>query len=80
MIKNLQYRDIPCVPEKAGPEKYWQIWRYATKFFEQRSLVYIFNCHIVYLSLAKKKKQDWFLLSSFQDVTSKVNLHTEPFL
>ena len=48
---------VSCVPEKAGPEKYWQIWRYVTKRFKQSFLIYISNCHIVYLSLAKKNKQ-----------------------
>ena len=37
---------IPRVPEKAGPEKYRQIWRHVKKCF---------NCHIVCLSLAKNR-------------------------
>ena len=32
------------------------------KDFKQSSFIYIFNCHIVFLSSAKKKKkkQEWF--------------------
>ena len=47
------------------------------KQFKQNSLVYISYCHIFHQSLAKNKN-DFHV--SFQDMTSKVNLHAEPFL
>ena len=50
---------IPHVPEKAGLENYLQIWWYVIKLCKKSSLVYISNCLIVYLSLAKK--QEWFI-------------------
>ena len=31
--------EILCVPEKAGPQKYRQVWHYITKCFKQSSLI-----------------------------------------
>ena len=49
-----KFTDIPCVPEKAGLETYWQIWCCIIKRVELSSLVYISYCHIAYLSFGKK--------------------------
>ena len=51
IIKSL----ILSVTEKAGPEKYQQIWYYISMCFEQSSHAYKSNCHIIYLSLAKDR-------------------------
>ena len=41
------------VSEKAGPEKYQQIWDYVIKRFTQSFLIYISNCNICNLPLRK---------------------------
>ena len=41
------------------PENYWQIWCHITMCFKQSSLVYASNCHIIYVSITAKDRNEF---------------------
>ena len=61
-------------PPKKCPEKCWLIWCYLKMGFQQSSLAYVSNCHIIYLSLVISKRQEWFSSKFFSRYVLKCKL------
>ena len=66
-----------CISQKKQALKYYDEIYYIKMYYKQSSVIYILNCHIVYLSLPKDKCD---FTNSFDNVTSKVNIDAGPFL